>query len=85
MKKLVELFCVIVMVISFLLTLGLVGSNEQGDLSDKDMIIGTLITNGVMLVAGYIAHKIEESDYLTEEEYEELLKKEAGKGGKDND
>ena len=85
MKKLVELFCVIVMVISFLLTLGLVGSNEQGDLPDRDMMIGTLITSGVMFVAGYIAHKIEESDYLTEEEYEELLKKEAGKGGKDND
>ena len=85
MKKLVELFCVIVMVVSFLLTLGLVGSNEQGDLPDKDMMIGTLITSGVMFVAGYIAHKIEESDYLTEEEYEELLKKEAGKGGKDND
>lgn len=78
-KKIVQAIAGLVMFVCFMLTLGFVGGNEIGELSNKDMMIRTSISNGVMIAAGFIVHKIEESEYLTKEEYEELLRKEEEK------
>ena len=74
--KVIEGICVSLIVVLIFVTLGIVGGNEQGEISNKDMMIWTAITIGISLVLAFVAHKIEERDYLTEEEYEELRRKE---------
>lgn len=75
-KRIVQAIAGCVMFVCFLMTLGFVGSNEIGELSTKDMMIRSTISNGVMIAAGIVVHRIEASEYLTEEEYKKLLEEE---------
>ncbi len=77
--NIIKNICLLLVVVLFFVVLGIVGGNEQGEISDKDMFIWSSILGAIAVVLAAIANKIEERDYLTEEEYEELLRKEGEK------
>ncbi len=77
--RIIKNICLLLVVVLFFVTLGIVGGNEQGEISDKDMFIWSSITCAIAIILAAIANKIEERDYLAEEEYEELLRKEKNK------
>lgn len=64
------------MCVTFIAMLGIVGGNEQGTISNADMMKGAGICSGILLLSGFICQKIEERNYLTEEEYKKLIEKE---------
>ena len=77
--KIIKNICLLLVIVLFFIVLGIVGGNEQGEISDKDMFIWSSVLGAIAFVFAAIANKIEERDYLTEEEYEELLRKEGEK------
>lgn len=77
--KVIKNICLLLVFVLFFIVLGIVGGNEQGEISDKDMFIWSSVLGAIAVVLAAIANKIEERDYLTEEEYEELLRKEGEK------
>lgn len=68
-----------VAVLMFFLTLGIVGGNEQGTISNGDMMLYAGLSELVLFASLFVLYKTDGTQYMTEEEYEELLRKEGRK------